>query len=182
MDPLSVSPDAANSYIVVLGDKYIRFIQNEEYVLEDPVTITALTQAGPCEVTAPGHGFSNGDYVFIDGVVGTSRLNGQYFWVKNVTTDTFTLHNAVGTDVDTTDYADYVSGGRVSRVYTVVSPYAAEDLSKLSFNQIRNELRITSNFYVPRTLTRVSHTSWTLTAALTIDLPARPSRLDCSGK
>ena len=170
------SPDAANSYIILFGDNYIRFIQDEGYALEAAKVITGISQAAAGVVTAVGHGFSNGDYVYIEGVTGMPNVNGQYFWVKNVTADTFTLHNSIGGDFSTAAYPAYSAGGTVSRVYTVSSPYDATDLAGLRFNQIRNELRITSNDFTPKTLTRVNHTSWTLSNALSVDLPARPGK------
>lgn len=167
-------PDAANSYLLVFGHNYIRFIQNDGYVLEAAKTITAVTNANPGVVTAPAHGFSNGDYVQVFDVVGMPQLNGQCFWVKNVTTNTFTLHNSVGGNVSTAAYPAYVSGGTVSRVYTVATTFPSTALSGLNFNQVRNEFRISSAGFATRTLTRISHTNWALSIALSDTLPARP--------
>lgn len=55
--------------------------------------------ASPCEVTltAPGHGFSNGDWIRIDSATGWTGLNnsGDGAWeLKNVTANTMTLNNS----------------------------------------------------------------------------------------
>jgi hypothetical protein len=54
-------------------------------------------------VTAPGHGFKNGDFVLINGVVGTmaTLLNGITFEIKESATDTFTVTVPVSTTVKT---------------------------------------------------------------------------------
>jgi hypothetical protein len=57
----------------------------------DAVTITGATQANPVVVTAVAHGRSNGDQVYITGVVGMTELNGNYYTVRNKTDDTFEL-------------------------------------------------------------------------------------------
>lgn len=69
-------------------------------------TITGATAASPGVVTAVAHGYSNGDIVYIDGVVGMVQLNGRAFVVASVTTDTFELKGA-----DTSAYTAYASGG-----------------------------------------------------------------------
>jgi len=69
-------------------------------------TITAISKADPCEVTAT-HDFAVGDIVVLDSIVGMTELNGRAFVVKTIsTTVSFTLAG-----VDSTDYTTYVSGG-----------------------------------------------------------------------
>lgn len=169
------SPDAANSYIVVMGDEYIRFVQNDGYVLEASKVITNIVQTTSITVTSNAHGFANGDWVFIDGLVTPNQLNSNYFWVKNVTANTFTLNDSVGNPVLVPGFAGFSGAPTVSRAYTVVSPYDATDLDDLRTYQSRNELRITSLDYKARTLTRIGHTNWTLSFATTVLLPARPA-------
>ena len=78
-----------------------------------PVNITGITQANPAVVTATGHGFSNGDVVWIDGVGGMAEVF-QYYKVANVTTDTFSLQTLADADVDSTGFTAYTSGGKVT--------------------------------------------------------------------
>lgn len=56
-------------------------------------------------VTAPGHGFSDDDEIYIDGVNGMTEVNGEVYTITVVDADTFTL----GTD--TSGYDEYTSGG-----------------------------------------------------------------------
>lgn len=70
-------------------------------------TITAITAATPPVVTSTAHGYSNGDIVFIDGVVGMVEVNGRVFQVANKADDTFELEGIVGLNI----YTAYASGG-----------------------------------------------------------------------
>ena len=87
------------------------------------VAITGVTQADPVVVTAPGHGFSVGEEVAVDGVTGMVELNGRRFDITGVTTDTFALK-----DEDGADHAAYAGGGTVWRTQAYV-PNAAEPSS-----------------------------------------------------
>jgi Flp pilus assembly protein TadG len=69
-------------------------------------TITGVTKASPAVVTAPGHGFINGDKVQITGVNGMTNLNNGIYTVTGKTTDTFALSG-----VDSRAYTSYASGG-----------------------------------------------------------------------
>lgn len=57
----------------------------------DAVTITGVTNASPAVFTAAAHGFSDGDNVYISGIVGMTDFNGGYYTIANATTNTFTL-------------------------------------------------------------------------------------------
>jgi hypothetical protein len=67
------------TYILEFGHLYMRVIMNGGYVLEPTVAITGVTQANPGVVTAAGHGYANGDQVFITGT-GT-QLDSTPAWV-----------------------------------------------------------------------------------------------------
>lgn len=69
-------------------------------------TITGITRANPAVVTANGHGFNNGDRVYISGVRGMTQVNGNVYTVAGKTTNTFQL---LGTN--SSYYNSYSSGG-----------------------------------------------------------------------
>lgn len=81
-----------------------------ETALAAAKTITVVTLASPCVVTAVGHGYANGDIIKITGIVGTEELNDRAFVAAAITTDTFTLKG-----VDSTSYSAYVSGGSAQK-------------------------------------------------------------------
>ena len=157
------APDAGNTYGILFGEGYIRFVQNDGYVLEDSVIISAISQANPGVMTANAHGYTAGDWIKPADVVGMTELNGRTLQAGAVTTNTIVLLDAFGNGVDTTGFTTYVSDGAVSRVYTVASPYATTDLSKLRANQLFDEIRFTHDGYEVRVLKRIDHTNWTLT-------------------
>lgn len=74
------------------------------------VSIIGATKANPCVITAPDHGFENGNQVYISSVSGMTQLNGNYYTVANKTADTFQLQG-----VDSSGYGTYVSGGFLQR-------------------------------------------------------------------
>lgn len=90
--------------------------------------ITGATQANPVVVTATGHTYQDGDYVFITGVGGMTQLNNKTFIVDNATANTFSIKSISGVDgidVDGTGYSAYTSGGTVSdfgRMLEITNP------------------------------------------------------------
>jgi hypothetical protein len=167
MFPFQFSPDTANTYLVIFGDGWIRFMQDGGYVLQTAKNISAVTKADPGVVTATSHGFSNGDLVSIASVGGMTELNGRTFKISNVTTHTFRLNTQfefVDGALDTSGYGTYTSGGTASRVYTVTHTYDPDDLPELQAKQIGDLLRLTHKDYPIKNLNRFGHTNWTLTA------------------
>jgi hypothetical protein len=82
--------------------------------------ITAISQATPGVVTAPGHGFSNGHRAKITVVVGMTEVNDKVFTVAGVAGDDFALTDAEGVDVATGGYGAWISGGTVARAVGIV--------------------------------------------------------------
>lgn len=74
-------------------------------------TITGITQANPGVVTtSTAHGYTAGDSIIIEDVIGMSTLNSKIFTVGTVSTYTFELHGE-----NTTGYTAYSSGGIVRK-------------------------------------------------------------------
>jgi|TARA_Y100000310_G_scaffold132889_1_gene131833 hypothetical protein len=156
----------ADTYALEFGDLYMRVVRNDGHVTETTVAITGATAASPVVVTAVAHGYSNGDEVFIDGVVGMTQLNGRRFIVANQTANTFELtsqYDAGVTNIDGSAYTAYSSGGTVGKIYEIVTPYVEADLFELKFTQSADTITITHPSYDPRELTRTGHATWTLT-------------------
>lgn len=157
----------SQAYLIEATHLKFRFFKDNGAVLESSKTITGVTQASPGVVTSASHGFSNGDEVFIDSIVGMTRLNGRYFLVAGATANTFTLTDLAGNAIDTSAFTAYSSGGTVSRVYEIASPYEEVDLPYLQWTQNADTMYITHQNYAPGKLTRTGHTSWTLNNAYT---------------
>lgn len=165
--------NTTQTYALVFGNQSLRFVTNGGYVLETPTNIGGITQANPGVVTDDAHGYSNGDTVFLQNIVGMTQLNQRYATVANVTANTYTLVDMYGNPINTTGYGAYSSGGTASRVYTVATPYAATDLALLKFTQSADVMTLVHPSYTPQTLTRSGNADWTL-AAVTFQ-PSSPA-------
>lgn len=88
---------------------------------DDPKTITAITKASVGVITVVGHGFNNGDKLLLNDILGMSELNGITVLVANKTTDTFEITDNSGTNINTTNYTTYVSGGKARKMVSSVS-------------------------------------------------------------
>ncbi len=103
------------------GEDNIDGFSDSYLVYSNPKTITGITKANPGVVTAASHGYSNGDRVKIISVAGMTEVNGHTYLVANVATNTFELTNTAGTNVNTSSYTTYSSGGEVHKLITTVS-------------------------------------------------------------
>lgn len=149
------------TYVLEFGDYYMRVIKDGAYVLETEQTITGITAADPAVVTCAGHGYFDGDWVYLS-VAGMTRLNQRFFVVSSAGTNTFQLTDLFGNVVDSSTYAAFTSG-TVAQVYTIGSPYAAADLEMVKYFQSADKLTLCHPDYAPQDLTRTGHAAWSFT-------------------
>lgn len=157
------------TYVLEFGDEHMRVIKNGEYVRLAAQNITNITNTNPCVLTYAGSDtYSNGDVVYITGIVGPIGLylNNREFKVVNVNTgaNTFELDYMDGTNVNSTSFGAYTSGGTVAEVYRLIVNYADEDLPLLKFTQSADVITIVHPSYEIQEIARTGDTSWTLTA------------------
>ena len=145
------------SYILEFGNNYIRFFKDNGQITETAKTISAVTKANSAVVTSNSHGYSNGDHVWIAGIVGMTKLNGRRFTVASSTTNTFAL-----TGENSSNYDAYSSGGTASKVYEISTTFTEAMLYDLQFTQSADVMYIVQESIPPRKLSRTGHTSWTL--------------------
>jgi hypothetical protein len=76
------------------------------------------TSTVPVVVTSIKHGLSSGEDVIITGVQGTTEINDNVYYVRNITTDTFSLYydRLLTTPVNGTTFTNYISSGTVYAV------------------------------------------------------------------
>lgn len=72
-------------------------------------SITFADTTNPCIVNVPGHGYTTGTQVFINGVQGMTELNGNYYYITVIDSDTISLDNT-----DASGFTPYTSGGFTS--------------------------------------------------------------------
>lgn len=148
----------ATSFTLEFTTSAIRFYRNDGQVRFPAQAITDITQANPAVVTYSGADtFSNGDRVWITGVVGMTQVNNLEFTVAGVNTgaNTFQLSG-----VDSTTYTAYSSGGTIEKIVEVATTYAEADLPQLKIAQEKNVMYLAHPSYNPKKLTYTSPTSW----------------------
>ncbi|MBL4763483.1 MAG: hypothetical protein JKY93_12405 [Gammaproteobacteria bacterium] len=147
----------AQSYALEFGDQYMRVYRDGGVVVETGFAMSAATQANPVVVTTAAHSYSNGEEVFISGVVGMEELNNKFFVIANVTGTTFEL---VG--IDGTSFGAYTSGGLSERVFTLVTPYLEAELPALKFRQSNDIMYFSHRNHAPRKISRTDHDDWAI--------------------
>jgi hypothetical protein len=175
------SYNTEQTFVIEFGDQYVRWHTGGGTLLETGLTITGVSKANPGVLTYTGTDPSNGDWMYLSGIVGMTELNGRYVKVAGVDAgaNTFQLTDIHGGgNINTSGYTTYASGGTAARVYTLATPYVETDLFDLHFVQSADVLTITHPSYAPRELRRTSATVWvlsTITFAPTIATPATPT-------
>jgi len=154
--------DDQQAYLLEFTDLKMRIYKDEGVIVEANKTISGATQADPCVITATAHGYSDGDEVFIDSVVGMTELNGKFFLVANKTANTFELTDVDGTGIDATGFTAYSSAGTVARIVEVTTVYPEAVLFELKVAQNADTMYIVHRSHDPYKLTRTSHVAWTL--------------------
>jgi Flp pilus assembly pilin Flp len=85
-------------------------ISNIAWVSGSTRSISDISRASTATVSSNGHGFSNGDWVYIWGVSGMSQINNRAFQVTNRQNNSFQLSG-----VNSNGYSWYWSGGSVRK-------------------------------------------------------------------
>ena len=82
-------------------------------------TVTGVTTATPAVVTLASHGYPNGTYLFLEGTVGTTEINGLRV-VTSSLTNTFELLTPAGAVIGSRE--TFVSGGTCAPAYVYKPP------------------------------------------------------------
>ena len=153
-----------DAFILEMGDNYMRFFADSGQVVESAKTITGITAANPAVVTSNAHGYSNGDHVYIEAVVGMTEINNGTipYIVANKSTNTFEVTDIDGTNVDSSAYTAYSSAGTATKIYEITTPWDEDEVRELTWAQFGDDIYFAHSSYETRILTRVSSTNWTL--------------------
>lgn len=139
--PFAYSAD--QTAVLEFGDGYVRFHLNGSTLLEPEKTITGIVGS---TVTIAGHGYANGDSVYI---------GGRFYLVGSAATNTFATFGLDGSTATP-------SGATAARVYTLTTPYAAAHLFDLHYAQSADVLTLVHPGYQARELSRLGATNWQL--------------------
>lgn len=168
--------NSSDAFVLAFYAQAIEFFASSLPVFTSTVVISAVTKANPAVVTANAHGYANGDHVFIDFIPsGMTELGRRRFTISGVTTNTFQL---VG--VDSTGYGTYTSGGNVSRIYRLTTPFDAGgvDVGALQFAQQNDVVYMACPTHAPMKLSRLAAASWTIAEVAFEAFPFSPENLD----
>ena len=164
--------NASQQMVLEFSHLKMRIIYQGAYVTESTKNITAVSGN---QITAPGHGFSIGDWFYVTGT--STNADGRIFIITGIATNVLTVTTILGATVNITGY---VSGGTAARIYTVTSPYADVDLQYIKHDQSADRMSLTcvntstSTEYLSYDLLRYGATNWVFTPvsfAATISAP-----------
>lgn len=170
------------NYMLEFGDFYMRIIQYGEMLNEAAKVVTGVA-GNPVTITSVAHGYSNGDWVYFENILGAAGLvlNGHTFIVTNVTANTFRLTDLRGNVIGSAGV--YVGAGTVSRIYVVPTPWAGADLALLKYTQVYDVMTFVHPSYKPRTLSRLAALNWQIAEVEigTTAVPPNPITVATSG-
>lgn len=115
--------------------------------------------------TAPGHGAVAGDQVVLSGFDFTTNLNGR---VGNVTA---VAGDIVTTDIPVPAHVGSLATAKLSRVYSIVSPYTDADVVNLRYTSDQDGVYLFCPKFPIYQLLRLGVNNWTLTKQVLIDGP-----------
>lgn len=152
--PFAFSAD--QTAVLEFGHEYVRVHIDGATLLETAQNIGSISGS---TVTLTGHGYTTGDWVYI----------GTRFYKITVTgANAFTTQNLAGANVT-------ASGATAARVFTLATPYDADDLFDIHYAQSADVITLSHPNYATRELARQSATSWTLSVVSFAPLSVRPT-------
>jgi hypothetical protein len=144
----------AQSYVLALQNLSMQVVKDGGLVLEANKTITATTNATPVVVTSNGHGYANGNRVFITGT-GLASIDNRFWILANIAANTFELAGSTAPGATS-------STGTVARVFDLTTPYTTAQLPTIKYTQLADVMTLTHNEVKPKDLSRSDHAAWTL--------------------
>ncbi|MBL0946630.1 ubiquitin-activating E1 FCCH domain-containing protein [Brevundimonas sp.] len=136
-------------------------------------SISGITSANPGVITSNGHGFSTGDFVWIDQVVGMTQINNRAYRVVRITNNTFSLEFWNGSSWSTLrtrssdGFSSYTRDGRIrgclqsdcSVVVTTSSNHGLSTGDSVYITDVRGMTQINNTGYE---ITRLSNTTYSI--------------------
>jgi hypothetical protein len=143
----------------------MRIILDGGYVTEDAVTITGVSNATKCVITAASHGYSAGDHIYLDDLDDMPHLNGRTVVAATpITSNSFSIKDLYGNYINSTAYGTYSSGGEASRIYEIDTPYSIDDVKTIRTAQSADVMTICHKSYPIYELSRTGATDWSIDA------------------
>ena len=139
-----------DTYVLEFGHQYVRFIRNDAHVAEEGKTITAISRGSNTTININNHGYATGDDVYISGVGGMKEINQRWFSVYKVNTNEIRVQSQVdGSEIDSSGYGAYASGGMSYKIYEIETPYEFHHLSQIKYAQSGDIITFSSSRLSP---------------------------------
>lgn len=159
------------TYILELGNEFIRFYKNGLPIIDTPVSILTVDGddgANPLVITtSAAHGFVALDYIYIYGL-NQIIPQGQYRVVSAPTTDTMTIRDVNG-DVMYFDGGVYevpaAQPTALGEHFTLASDFTSAQIREVRYAQNADVMVMTHNSHPVQVLTRVGPDDWDWTIA-----------------
>jgi hypothetical protein len=142
-----ITPQEAAYGLSASGTPYDYKFLDSALTLDNPLTITNISQANPAVVDITAHGLSNGDFVRIQNVTGMTEVNNVVYKVANKTANDFELNDEDDNDVDSTGFTAYISGGEAREMVTVLTGFdhlEGETVTAIADGAAREGLTVSS--------------------------------------
>jgi hypothetical protein len=154
-----------DTHVLEFGDQYMRVLRDDVHVTEASKAIVSITKANPAVVEVTGHGYTTGQDILLNVPTGMTELNNRWVRVGTTTANTFqALDQVDGSNINSTGYGTYVSGGTAARVYEIATPYVQDDLMELNYVQSADVLTVTHRDYNVREVRRAALASWSISS------------------
>jgi hypothetical protein len=126
--------NSSQAYMLEFTPGYMRVYKNGDLLTTTRTSVTAITRAATAVITvAATTNLVDGDEIILSGIVGMEELNGRQVKLANKSGSTYQLVDPItGAGVDSTNFGAWISGGTVSGVYEIASPYLEDDLEDIS--------------------------------------------------
>ena len=161
--PFSFGTTIANTYIIIFGDHWIRFIQGGDMVLVDPPQrVAGFIRAEHTRITTNAQ-LVDDDLVYINGIPAIINLP---LVVRKLSGQSYELHHQSGEPLNSLGIQRRRDSNRqlipltLSCIYTLRSPFKHEDLQLLQIKQTYDLVRITHPNFPIHNLIREGHTQW----------------------
>lgn len=153
------------AYMLEFGDLYMRVYKDKAPVTNDlVVTGAANNGVGLIRLTvASTTGLATGNTATVASVGGVPNATGTWL-ITVISATTFDL-------VGSTFAGAYTAGGTASVIVEIVTPWTSVQAFELGHAQSADTLYLTHPDFVPRTITRSSHTNWTIAVYTSLDGP-----------
>lgn len=146
MFPFEFGENAEDAYLILFQTNSIRIMQDGKYLTH---TVKDIESINGQVIHLDGHGYEDGDWVFLDTFVSP-------LWVESATTNTFRVR--LLNSVDNTHPGEATT---VQKIVKLSQPFLPEHFFEISFEQVFDQIKFTHPNYPPYVLTRGT-TSWTM--------------------